>query len=391
VLVAALCAAEILTLAAFAMFPALQPLLRAEWNFSNTDAGWISGIYYFGYMVAVPVLTGLTDHVEPRRVWLASAALTAVAALAFATVADGIGTALVCQVLAGIGLAGTYMPGLKLLADAVEGPRQARFIAFYTTSFTIGSALSFYSLGAFAAAIGWRGAVLIASAGPALAVVLVAVMVPAHASRRFEWSALWTLDFKPVLRAGHSMRIIGTYAAHMWELFAYRTWLVPYLVFTDRLRGSAGGVRPTTVAAVVLLIGVASSISGNELSARYGRRAVITTVMASGVALSLLVGMSSELGWVFLVLACGLYGVVVTADSAALTSGLIATAAPQVRGATMALHSMLGFAGAFGGSLAVGAVLDAMGGQSTRSWLVAFAVMGLPGIAGILMIRRDRT
>ena len=389
-MVLALCAAEILTLTAFAMFPALQPLLRAEWGLSNTAAGWISGIYYVGYTLAVPVLTGLTDHVDPRRVWLVSAALTAVAALSFATLADGWAGALICQLLAGIGLAGTYMPGLKLLADTVEGPRQARFIAFYTTSFTIGSALSFYMLGALADALGWRGAVLLAATGPAVAVVLVAAAVPAHVSRRFEWSALWALDFRPVLRAGHSMRIIGTYAAHMWELFAYRTWLVPYLVFAERLRGSAGPVRPTTVAAFVLLIGVASSISCNELSTRVGRKAVITAVMASGVILSLVVGMSSQLGWVVLVLACAVYGVIVTADSAALTSGLIATAAPEVRGATMALHSMLGFAGAFGGSLIVGAVLDAMGGQSVQSWLVAFAVMGLPGIAGILMIRGDR-
>ena len=372
------------------MFPALQPLLRAEWGLSNTAAGWISGIYYVGYTLAVPLLTGLTDHVDPRRVWLASAALTAVAALAFATLADGLTTAIICQLLAGIGLAGTYMPGLKLLADAIEGPRQARFIAFYTTSFTIGSALSFYMLGALAEAIGWRGAVLFAAGGPAAAVVLVAVLVPGHASRRFEWKALWALDFRPVLRAGHSMRIIGAYAAHMWELFAYRTWLVPYLVFSERLRGSAGALRPTTVAAFVLLIGVASSISGNELSTRFGRKTVVTAVMASGVILSLVVGMSSQVGWLGLVIACAVYGVIVTADSAALTSGLIATAAPEVRGATMALHSMIGFAGAFGGSLVVGAVLDAMGGQSAQGWLVAFVVMGLPGIAGMLMIRGER-
>jgi MFS family permease len=387
----ALCAAEILTLTAFAMFPALQTVLRAEWDFSNTTAGWISGIYYVGYTLAVPLLTGLTDHVDPRRVWLASAGLTSLAALAFATVADGVGVALVCQLLAGIGLAGTYMPGLKLMADAIEGPRQARFVAFYTTSFTIGSAISFYSLGALADVFDWRTAVCLASAGPALAVLLVTAAVPGHPSRGFDWSALWALDFRPVLRAGRSMRIIFTYAAHMWELFAYRAWLVPYLVFCDRLRGAAGAVRPTTVAAFVLLIGVASSIAGNELSSRFGRRNVVAGVMALGVTLCVMVGLASQFPWPLLVAACAAYGVVVTADSAALTSGVIATAPPEVRGATMALHSMLGFGGAFAGSLVVGAVLDALGGQTAQSWLVAFIVMGLPGLAGILMIRRNTT
>jgi len=141
----------------------------------------------------------------------------------------------------------------------------------------------------------------------------------------------------------------------------------------------------------VLLIGVASSIFGNELSSRFGRRSVVAGVMALGVTLCVVVGLASQFPWPLLVLACASYGVIVTADSAALTSGLIATAPGEVRGAAMALHSMLGFAGAFAGSLAVGAVLDAMGGQTAHSWLIAFVVMGLPGLAGILMIRSGRS
>src|SRR5687768_15248145 len=93
-IVSALCAAEILSMSAFAMFPALQPLLRAEWGLSNTAAGWITGTYYFGYMLAVPVLTGLTDRVDARRVWIAAAVVAASAALAFGTIAGGFWSAL---------------------------------------------------------------------------------------------------------------------------------------------------------------------------------------------------------------------------------------------------------------------------------------------------------
>lgn len=383
----ALCAAEILSTTTFAMFPALQPLLRAEWGLSNTAAGWISGIYYAGYVLAVPILTGLTDHVDPRRVWLASAALIFAAATAFATLASGLWTALACQLLAGVGLAGTFMPGLKLLADATEGGRQARLIAFYTTSFTIGTSISFYVLGTVAAAAGWRSAVLVAAAGPALALAVVGLGVPPHMARGFEWSALRALDFRPVVRSTPSMRIVVTYAAHMWELFAFRAWLVPFLTFSYALNAVADGVRPTTIAAVVSLIGVPSSILGNELGARFGRARVIRVVMIAAVATSSVVGLSSGLSWTVVVLACAVYGLLVTADSAALTSGLIASAPPQVRGATMALHSMMGFAGAFAGSLVVGGVLDALGGQSILSWTAAFAAMALPGLAGILLMR----
>jgi MFS family permease len=388
VVVLALCAAEILSMAAFAMFPALQPTLREEWRLSNTAAGWISGMYYGGYMMAVPVLTGLTDRVDPRRVWLLSAALAAGAAAAFSTVAGGLWSALACQFLAGVGLAGTFMPGLKLLADATEGARQARFIAFYTTSFTIGSSASFYVVGALADLVGWRAAVLGAAAGPAAAFLVVGAVVPAHASRAFTWTALWDMDFRPVLRSSASMRYVYGYVTHMWELFALRAWLVPFLAFSQSMHPEAGGLRPTTVAALIALLGVPASLVGNELGTRYGRTRVIPIVMLTSLGLSVAAGLSSPMPWTVVVLACCAYGVVISADSAALTSGLVASAAPDVRGASMALYSMAGFAGAFAGSLAVGGVLDALGGQSTASWAVAFAAMGLPALAGFFAVRR---
>jgi hypothetical protein len=38
--------------------------------------------------------------------------------------------------------------------------------------------------------------------------------------------------------------------------------------------------------------------------------------------------------------------------------------------------------------VAVGGVLDALGGQSAASWAIAFAAMGVPGISGLFIMRR---
>jgi MFS family permease len=374
------------------MFPALQPILRAEWRLSNTAAGTISGTYYLGYMLAVPLLTGLTDRADARRVWLMAAVVAALAAGAFGWLAQGPWSALACQFFAGVGLGGTYMPGLRILADHTEGRRQARFISFYTTSFTVGASLSFYLLGAAAGVTGWRAAVLIVAAGPALAAAVVLALVPARRDApAFEWRALSAVDLRPALRSAASMRYVYAYMAHMWELFALRAWLVPFLTFVQALHAAPRGMRPTTVAALIALLGVPASIAGNELSTHFGRGRVIPIVMAASLLLSVAVGLSSPLPWWVVVGACCAYGLAINGDSAALTSGLVATAAPEVRGATMALYSMLGFASAFAGSLAVGGVLDAFGGQSAGAWAMAFCAMGLPGIWGFLVIRRAAT
>ncbi|PYN71282.1 MAG: hypothetical protein DMD90_00135, partial [Candidatus Rokuibacteriota bacterium] len=82
------------------------------WSLSNTEAGWISGIYYAAYTIVVPLLSSLTDRVDPKRVYLGSVALTAVAFAGFAWVATGFWSALVFRALMGAGWAGSYMPGL---------------------------------------------------------------------------------------------------------------------------------------------------------------------------------------------------------------------------------------------------------------------------------------
>ncbi len=87
-LIAVFCMAEILGMTGSAAFPALLPTFIDIWALSNTDAGWITGIYYAGYLVSVPVLVSLTDRVAPRRVFFLCMAITALANLGFALAAE---------------------------------------------------------------------------------------------------------------------------------------------------------------------------------------------------------------------------------------------------------------------------------------------------------------
>ena len=112
-----ICLAETLGMTGFAAFPTLLPQFFGEWGISNTEAGWINGIYYAGYVFAVIILTSLTDRAAPRDIYLFSTAISAIACLGFAYLAEGFWTAMAFRTLGGIGLAGTYMPGLKMLSD----------------------------------------------------------------------------------------------------------------------------------------------------------------------------------------------------------------------------------------------------------------------------------
>ena len=141
-LVALLCLTQVLGMLSNATFPALIPVFQPLWGLSNTEAGWVSGVYYAGYTAAVPVLVTLTDSADARRIYLYSCLLGGLAALGFAFFASGFWSAMVFRFFGGISLAGTYMVGLKLLSDRLPEESRSRSVAVYTAHFGIGASLS---------------------------------------------------------------------------------------------------------------------------------------------------------------------------------------------------------------------------------------------------------
>lgn len=382
--VLALCAAEILAMSGFASFPALLPRFQDLWGLSNTDAGWINGIYSLGYMIAVPPLAALTDRVAARRVFVASALLCALAGLGFALMADGFWSAMLFRALLGVGLAGIYVPGLKALADRVTGPGQSRAIAFYTSSFSIGTALSLYLAGALADALGWRWGLALTAIMPlAAAAIAAGAMTDAAPTARHDARML---DFRPVLRNRAAMAYIVAYGCHMWELFGIRNWLVAYLVFAATL--SPMPWSAATLAAVASLMGLAAGIVGNEIALRLGRRRFIAIAMFGSAAFTALFGLTAGLpAWAIAAFAFVLM-FVVSWDSAAITAGVVANADPRLKGATMAMQSSLGFFIGFASPLAFGAVLDLGGGRGDQTaWILAFATLAMGVALGPLAMR----
>lgn len=380
--VSLLCIAEVLSMSAFATYPALLPVVRETWGLSNSAAGLVSGIYFGGYMIAVPVLSSLTDRVDARRVYLFSASLSATGALGFALLASGFGSALLWQAISGMGLAGTYMPGLKILVDRVEGRVQSRAIAFYTSTFGIGTSLSFWLAGLISSALPWRWAFGLAAIGPAVAGLLVSGALPparvapvaATAAGWADVARLWR-----VLRNPHAARFVAAYGAHCWELFGLRAWMTAFFAFSASLRPGAAAWTPATTAAAINLLGPIASILGNEVAGRIGRVRHVTTVMAASIVIASVVGFAAELPWITLLVAAGIYFLTVMADSAALTAGVVASSDPGERGATMAVYSLAGFGAGFLAPLVFGVVLDAAGGETRGlAWGLAFASLAAP-------------
>jgi len=265
------------------------------------------------------------------------------------------------------------MTGLKLLADRVEPALMSRAVAGHAAGIGIAGAASFLLAGALAGWVGWRGAFAGAAACAAAAWLMVFVFVPrrVRASEAPRGGALF--DFRPVLRNRSALAYAVAYCVHTWEMNAVRGWAVAFLAWVASTTAEPRAwLGPTVVATLMGLCGTWASVAGNEVSIRLGRQRLVRLAMASSIACAAVIGF---LGVRSYTLASGLvllYGVLIWLDSSSLTAGAAGSADPHRRGATLAVHSMLGYTGGFLGPLVIGWVLDLSGGMSPIGWGLAF-------------------
>jgi predicted MFS family arabinose efflux permease len=384
-LVAVVCAAQVLVQIGAFFWPALLPGMMPLWKLSNSEAGWITASFYGAYMVSVPVLVTLTDRVDPKRVYLFGVASTAIGHLMFALFADGFWSALAMRALTGMGWAGTYMTGLKLLADRVDAKMMSRATAGHAASIGISGALSFACGDLIAAAAGWRTAFLAAATTAAVAWLMVALIVPVQQKRvspAKDGQGLY--DFWPVFRNSSAMAYAIAYCVHTLEMSALRGWGVAFLGYVAMTTGASGAsvLSPAIVAAGLGLIGTFASVAGNEVAIRFGRKRLIATAMLASIVIGASIGFLGSTSYAVAAVLMTLYGIVIWLDSSSLTAGTAGTAEPSRRGATLAVHSMLGYAGGFVGPLLVGWMLDWSGGMSQFGWGMSFlSVAALMGLA----------
>jgi MFS family permease len=385
-LIAAVCTAQTLAQLGAFTFAALLPVFFREWGLSHTEAGWLSGIIFGAYAVAVVFILPVTDRIDPRRVYMAAVALTTVSHLGMALIAEGFWTGLLFRTMAGVGWAGTYMVGLKALADLIEGPAQSRAVAFHAASIGAGGSLSFVLAGAAARWFDWHGAFLISAAGSFCAMLVMALLVPA-AARREAAPETRLMDFGPVFRNRSAMAYAIGYCVHTWEMFTVRSWVVTFLVFTLAQTGDRPDFFiPTVVAMLMELFGTASSVFGNEMAIRFGRKRWILGVMLASMLAAAVVGFMAGIGYGAATAVCLVYNILIYADSSSLTAGTVGSAAPGKRGATLAVHATLGYTGGFVGPLVLGVLLDLLGGETVRNWGLAFGHLAAIMLVGPLAL-----
>jgi predicted MFS family arabinose efflux permease len=279
------------------------------------------------------------------------------------------------------------MPGLKSIADPLTGVAQSRAVAWHAAGVGIAGASSFALAGLCNALVGPGFAFLVAGLAATGAFAIAMLILP-DAPPPKSAAPRGLLDFRPVFANRRAMAWIAGYTVHTLEMAVLRAWAVAFLTASFLIQAPPSWLPgPTVLFTLAGLVGIASSLAGNRLAESLGRDRIVAIAMLSGAALSLVAGFGFGASPFVVLLLVFLWNAAIYLDSSALTAGTVQAADPALRGATMGLHSMLGYAGGFVGPLLAGVMLDWAGGEGDLAWGIAFGHVAFIMLAGFAVLR----
>jgi MFS family permease len=372
----------------FMAYPAVLPIVQREWELSGAAAGSISSAFQVSSAIALAVVSAMIDRVGARTLFLWSSVASAIASLCLPILAEGYVSALTLFSLLAIALAGTYTPGLVLIAERFPIGRRGWAIGWFLAAASSGYAVALLLGGWVITIVGWRGALFTLAVGPiACAAFAIPVVrgIPGRAVTSVGRDGLWG----SLMRNRAAQLMVAGYTFHAWELLGMWAWTPAFLTVVlgthglDLSRSAGIGANLT---GVFHIMGFVAASTGGWLSDRWGRTTIIIGMMAVSTACSF------TFGWLLTaplaaVVAVGLvYGFSALGDSPVYSAGITEVVQPSRLGSVLAVRSLLGFGAGAVSPLVFGAVLDVTaGGPDPVSgvWGWAYSVLGVGGLLGV--------
>ncbi|WP_299126031.1 MFS transporter [uncultured Winogradskyella sp.] len=316
--------------------------LISVFNVSPHSLGYISGSVQFGFIVgtlAFAILT-LSDRFSPSKIFFICAVLGAGFNLGMLYSNNTIITLLCFRFLTGFSLAGIYPVGMKIAADHFE-KGLGKSLSFLVAALVLGTAFP-HLIKSFGLSLEWETVICVTSALALLGGVLMLLFVPngpyQKLANTFDFSKIVTVFKNKSFRSA----AFG-YFGHMWELYAFWTFVPILLLLHSELHDHQLNI--SLFSFIIIASGSLACIAGGYISSRCGtKKAAVIALSISGLCcllspLFFLIN-SSVIFISFLII----WGMVVIADSPLFSTLVAQNSTAQSKGTALTIVNCIGFA-----------------------------------------------
>jgi len=350
----------------------LSPLAQSLLT-SSVQCGFVAG-------TIVSAALSLADRFDPRRLFMYSSLVAAVATGLLAFLPPAGLEVFALRFLTGICMAGVYPVGMRLAVTWAQ--RDTGFlIGLLVGGLTLGSA-SPHLLAAFDG-LAWRTIYVLAATSAALSgmSILFCKLGPNLVrSNRIDLNFMAQAWRDPALRLAN----LG-YLGHMWELYAMWAWLAAFLAASFT---AAGMVQAASYASlwtfIAISLGSVGAVLGGWFADRFGRTTLTIGAMAISASCALLIACLFGFAPWLVVLVALLWGLSVVADSAQFSASIAELSEPSMTGTMLTVQTCAGFLLTLATIHLVPPVVVQVG------WRIGFALLAVGPVLGCLAMYRLR-
>jgi MFS family permease len=340
-------------------------------------------MFQLGYVIAVLFFGFLSDSRSPQKIFITGALITGLSSLLFAFFAEGFYSAVLFRTLAGIGMGGVYVPGMRLLAGVFPPDSRGKAMGFYVGSLVVGSGTSLVLSGILAKYVDWNVLIIITSIGALLGAFLVyrlGEVVIKTDTNKLEWRQIRTVLTRPniLLNLG--------YLGYMWELYAVWPWIAPFLIATYKFHGYSiqdAEMYGNIVGGLSIILGSAATWLGGVISDRKGRIKIMQVFLIGSIFCSFIIGWIGEWSVYAATVMAIIYGFLVIGDSPVFSTAITELVSSNISGLALGVQSVMGFAVTAISPTVFGYLVD-----KTHSWGLVFASLGLGALLGPLALMK---
>ncbi|WP_079504672.1 MFS transporter [Mesobacillus jeotgali] len=362
--------AQFLAMQVWFNFSAVMPVVEEEWELSSTQSGVIVAFFHIGYVAAVFFYSFLSDRYNPKYSFMYGALIAGVSGVLFSVLAQGFWSALLLRFISGIGIAGIYVPGMKIVAQTSSDRARGAAMGLFVGSLVVGSGFSLLVSGLFINLVGWKGVIFITSCSAILAAALIYFSrIPENIhihSQRLSMALL-----KRVLTK-RNLLVNVSYTGHCWELYAMWAWIGPFMVYYFESHSVSNSISVGNfIGAFVVMIGGIASFIGGRMSDSFGRLKSIKLFIYISIACSLSIGWLAEASFWILLPLVFVYGFTIIADSPIYNTMITEISDPEITGIALGIQSVMGFSATIFSPMIFGILLDYF------NWGIAFTAIGV--------------